>query len=82
MWGHMRLFSHHFSFLNSSWSHASRKLLPENTIVIFELIFHKIAIPGHFPYILCYPISSPYFLLVGLLLQYVALFQSRVLSMC
>ena len=37
----------------------------------------RLAIPGCFPYILCYPYHSPYVILVGLLLQYVALLQSR-----
>ena len=39
-------------------------------------LFHKtFALPGCFLYILCYPILSSPFLCVGLLLQFVALFQ-------
>ena len=66
--------SHPFSFLNSSLCLAGGKLYQKITVPVFRLVLQNFAIPGYFPYILfyCYIIS----LLVCLLLQYVALFQS------
>ena len=51
----------------------------EITIPIFGLVLKNFAIPGCFPYILFYCYIFPHFLLVSLLLQSVALFQSREL---
>ena len=65
-----------FSFLNSSLGLAGGKHYQKITIPIFRLVVQNFAIPGYFPYILSTAIFSPYFLQVGLLLQYVALFQS------
>ena len=59
---------------------AWRKTVEENFYPCFRLVLQNFASPGCFPYILFYSFLSPYFLLVGLLLQYVALFQSRELA--
>ena len=68
------------TFHVSSWIMANwRKTLPENTIPIFRLVLHNFDIPGCFLIFFSIAIFSPYFLLVGLLLQSVALFQSRKL---
>ena len=46
----------------------------ENIIVpIFRFVLQNFALPGCFPCILCYPIISLYFVLIGLLLQLMAL---------
>ena len=52
-----------------------RETLPENDYPY--LVLQNVALPGCFPYILCYPMISSYFLLVDLLLQCMALLQSR-----
>ena len=72
--------SHPFSFLRSSfrlarWKHHHIII----TSPILKLVLHDFAFPGPFPYIMCYLIIYPYFILVGLLLQYLALFQSKEL---
>ena len=69
--------SHPFSSLNSSEGFAGGKHYQKITIAIFRFVLQNFDIPGYFPYILSMAVFSPYFLLVGLLLQYVALFQSR-----
>ena len=58
---------------------AGGKHYQKITIPIFRLVFQNVVLPGCFPYNLFYSYVSPYFLLVGLPLQYVALFQSREL---
>ena len=65
--------SHPFTFLNSSLGLAGGKRYQKITIPIFRLVLQNFPIPGYFPII----IFSPCFLLVGLLLQSVTLFQSR-----
>ena len=73
--------SHPFSSLNSSLGFAGGKHYQKITILIFRLVVQNFAIPGCFPYIFfSMAIFSPYFLLVGLLLQSVALFQSLSLK--
>ena len=67
--------SHLFSFLNSSLGLAGGKHYQKITIPVFRVL-QNFAISGYFPYILSIAIFSPYFVLVGLLLQCVALFQS------
>ena len=69
--------SHPFSSLNSSLGFAGGKHYQKFTIPIFRLI-QNFAIPG-FLIFFSITIFSLYFLLVGLLLQSVALFQSREL---
>ena len=66
---------HPFSFLNSFWGLTGEKHYQKITIHIFKLVLQNFAIPSYFPYILFYGYLSPYFLRVGLLLQYMALFQ-------
>ena len=73
------LVSHPLSSLNSSLGFAGGKHNQKITIAIFRLVLQHFAIPGCFPYILFIAIFSPYFLLAGLLLLSVALFQSRKL---
>ena len=69
--------SHPFSFLNSYLGLAGRKHYQKMIMPIFGLVLQNFPIPGYFPDILFFiAIFSPYFLQVGLLLQYVALFQS------
>ena len=62
-------------FLNGFLGFAGVKHYQRITIPIFRLL-QNFANPGYFPYILfSISIVAPYILLVGLLLQYVALFQ-------
>ena len=69
--------SHPFSILSQYlFSFTGGKHYQKITIPIFKLFLQNFAIQGNFPYILSIAIFSPYFLQVGLLLQYVALFQS------
>ena len=69
---------HLFSFLNSVLGLSRGKHYHTINITTFTFALQYFALSGCFLYILCYPIISPYFLLVGLLLQYVALFQSGI----
>ena len=71
--------SHAFSPLNSSLGFAGGKHHQKITIPILRLALTNFAIPSCFPYILSIAIFSLYFLLVGLLLQSGALFQSKEL---
>ena len=73
------LVSHPFSSLNCSFGFAWGKHYQKITMPIFRSVRQNFAIPGYFPDILFYRYLSPYLLLVGLLLQSVALFQSREL---
>ena len=57
--------SHPFAFLNS---YSGGKHDQE-----IRLVLQNFALPDFFPYYLCYPISSPYFLLV--VLFYLSIFQ-------
>ena len=61
--------------INSSSGLTRGKPDQKTTILVFRLVLQNFAHPAFFPCILCYPnlIISPYFLLVVLLLQYVAL---------
>ena len=69
--------SHPFSFLNSSLGLAGEKHYQKITIPIFIDLFFKILLfQAAFIIFFSTAIISPYFLQVGLLLQYVALFQS------
>ena len=67
---------HPFSFLNSSWGltgeNITRKLLSLSLDLFFKILLFQVS------FFIFFSITgfSPYFLLVGLLLQYVALFQS------
>ena len=70
---------HPFSFLNSSWGLTGRKHYQKITITISRFDLQNFTISGYFPHILFYTCLSPYFLLVGLLFEYVALFQSSEL---
>ena len=64
--------------LNISLGFAGGKHCQKITIPIFRLVLQNFAIPGCFPYIFfSRAIFSPYFPLVGSLLQSVALFQSK-----
>ena len=74
--------SHPFSSLNSSSGCGGGKHYQKITIPIFRLVLQNFAIPGclyFFLSLIFFFIFSPYCLLVGLLLQSVALFQSREL---
>ena len=68
--------SHPFSFLNSSLGLAgeniTRKLLSLSLDLFFKILLFQVT----FLIFFSTAIFSPYFLQVGLLLQYVALFQS------
>ena len=68
--------SHPFPSLNSSLGFTGGKHYQKVTIPIFRLVLQNFVHPGCFSYILFYCYSFSYFLLVGLLLQFVALFQS------
>ena len=57
--------------LNSSLGLAGEKHYQKITIPIFRHVLQNAAIPGSFPCIFSIAIVSLYFLLVGLLLQYV-----------
>ena len=61
--------------INSSLGFTGGKPDQKITILVFKLVVQNFAPPVFFPCFLCYPnhIISPYFLLVVLLLQYVAL---------
>ena len=69
-----------FSSLNSSWDFAGEKHYQKITISIFRDMFFKILL-FQVAFLIFFPITifSPYFLLFGLLLLSVALFQSREL---
>ena len=64
---------------NSSLWLAGEKHNQKFIIPIFRLVLQNFALPGCFRHTLCCPNISPYFLLVGMFLQYVALCQSREL---
>ena len=66
--------SHPFSSLNSSLGFSREKHYQKIDIPIFRL--QNFAIPRWFPIFFSVSIFSPYSLPVGLLLQFVALFQS------
>ena len=68
-----------FSIALDSWGLSGGKHYQKVTIAIFRFVLQNFTIPGYFPYILFCSCLFPYFLMVGLLLQYVALFQSREL---
>ena len=65
--------------LNSSLGFAGGKHYQKITNPIFRLVLQNFVLPGGSPYIFSIAIFYPYFPLVGLLLQSVALFQSREL---
>ena len=74
--------SHPFVFVSSSsglaGGNTTRKLFSLSLTFIFKiLIFHVTFLISYIP---CYSIISPYFLLVDLLLFYMALFQSKELG--
>ena len=72
--------SHPFSSLNSSLvGLTGGKYYPKITIPNFALILQNFAFPGCLSFILFYRYFFSYSLLVGLLLQYVTLSQSREL---
>ena len=58
-----------------AWRQPDEKITREHTIPIFGVFYQNLAFPGYFP-IFAILIISPYIHLVGLLLQYVALFQT------
>ena len=64
------------SFLNSSWGLSRGKYYQKITIGILNLFFKILLFQIAFLIFFSIAVFSPYFLLVGLLLQYVALFQS------
>ena len=68
--------SHSFSFLNSSLGLAGGKHYQKITIPVFRRFFKFFLFQVTFLIFFCIAIFSHYYLLVGLLLQYVALFQS------
>ena len=68
--------SHPFSSLNGSLGFAGGKHYQKLTIPIFDLLFKILLFQVTFLIFFSIVIFSPYFLQVGLLLQYVALFQS------
>ena len=61
------------SFLNNSLGLTGGKYYQKITIPLLRLVLQNFAIPGYFPYIIFIAILSPYFLQVGLLLQYVTI---------
>ena len=63
----------------SSLGFAGGKHYQKINTPIFKLVLQKFAIPGCFPYIIFYRYLFSLLFLVGLLLQSVALFQSREL---
>ena len=68
---------HPFSFLNSSVGLAGKKHFQKITIPIFRLVPQNFVFEVTLLILFSIAIFSPYFLQVGLLLQYsVALFQS------
>ena len=71
--------SHPFSSLNSSLGFAEEKHYQKIIIPIFRLVLQNFAVPGRFPYNPSIDICSPNVILVGLLLQFVVLFQSTEL---
>ena len=73
-WAHFRCHYELWPISECNPSPFSMALLEENTTHIFS---QNYASSGCIPYILCYSIISHYVLLVGLLLQYGALFQSE-----
>ena len=66
-----------FSFLNSYLGFAGGKHYQKIIIPIFRLVFQNVLFQVTFLILFSVAIFFPYFLLVGLLLQFVALFQSR-----
>ena len=64
---------HPFSSLNSSLGLTGGKYHQKIIFPIIRLILQNYASPGCFPILISIAIFSPYFLLVGLLLQYVSL---------
>ena len=70
-----------WSLLFSQWLFGPcwRKQLPENYYPYFRQVIPNFAFQGFIPCILFYPYIATYYLLVGLLLQYMTLFQSREL---
>ena len=70
--------NHPFSSLNSFLGFAGEKHYQKITIPIFRLDFQSFTFPGCLIFF-SVAIFSPHFLLVGLLLQFLALFQSREL---
>ena len=68
--------SHHFFSVNSSLCFAGRKHYQKIIIPIHRLVLQNFANRGYFPYILFFRYIASYFLQVGLLLMYVALFPS------
>ena len=71
--------SHPFSSLNRSLGFAGGKHHQQITTPIFRLVLQILLFQVAFLIFFSNAIFSPYFLLVGLLLQSVALFQSREL---
>ena len=65
-----------FSFLNSSLGLAGGKYYQKITIPVLRLVIQNLLFQVTFLIFFSIAILSPYILLVGLLLQYVALFQS------
>ena len=63
--------------LNNCLGFAGGKHYQKINIAIFRFVLLNFTIPDYFPYILSIAVFSSYFLLVGLILQYVALFQSK-----
>ena len=66
-----------FSSLNCSLGLAGGKHYQKITNTIFRHVVQNVTLPGCFPNIIFYRYISPYCLLVGLLLQFMALFKSR-----
>ena len=70
--------SHPFSFLNSSLGIAGEKNITRKLLSLsLDLFFKSLQFQVTFLISFYTAIFSPYFLQVGMLLQYVALFQSR-----
>ena len=68
--------SHPFSFLNSSLGLAGEKITRKLLSLSLDLFFKILLFQVTFLIFFSTAIFSPHFLQVGLLLQYVALFQS------
>ena len=71
---------HPFSFLNSFWGFTGGNYYQEITIAIFRFVLQNFTIPGYFPFILFYRYPFSLRLQVGLIFQYVALFQSKLVQ--
>ena len=68
--------SHPFSFFDSSLCLAGGKQYQEISIPVFRVVLQNFPVPGYFPYTFFYRYILFLHFWVGLLLEYVSLFQS------